>query len=665
MNRASFRIRAVLLALVILLIVCLYGVRLMAIQVVDGSSYAQLAKSRNSLTQTIQAARGEMVDRYGRPLVVNESCFDIVFDKTAMIKGEENQIILKMFQLFEDSGEKWIDNLPVSYEEPFVFEEGADNAISRLKSFLEVQEYASVEDVMLSLVERYDLQEYEPLTQRKLAGVRYEMEQRGYSINVPYTFATDVSKDLVTKVSERSDELPGVRENESTTRNYVSGDLAPSIIGMIGPIYQEEYQEYKEKGYQLNDTIGKFGLEKTFESVLRGTNGQRRIELVDGIVEEIVDEVEPQPGNTLALTIDKNLQAVTQQALADHVQNLNATAEPLAGKEAEGAAAVVIDVRTGEILVAANYPSYNLQTYNEDYAQLSQDPLHPLMNRALNGTYTPGSIFKPGVSVAALAEGTLEDEYETVTCNGIYTYFDDYQPGCTGYHGAINVMDAIKQSCNIFFYDVGRRLGIEAIDRYATMFGFGQPVGLELSTAKGQLSSPELSASLGETWEAGDVLQTSIGQSKTMASPLQLASYAATIANKGVRMQPYLVKSVHSYSFDTVISQTQPRVVCDMQVEEHVFDVVREGMERMASYWFADYPVRVATKTGTPQFYGEYTNSTFISFAPADDPQIAVAVVVEKGGGVPCAPIVKTIYDAYFGFGQGEDAQSEENLLLQ
>ena len=665
MNRASFRIRAVLLALVILLIVCLYGVRLMAIQVVDGSSYAQLAKSRNSLTQTIQAARGEMVDRYGRPLVVNESCFDIVFDKTAMIKGEENQIILKMFQLFEDSGEKWIDNLPVSYEEPFVFEEGADNAISRLKSFLEVQEYASVEDVMLSLVERYDLQEYEPLTQRKLAGVRYEMEQRGYSINVPYTFATDVSKDLVTKVSERSDELPGVRENESTTRNYVSGDLAPSIIGMIGPIYQEEYQEYKEKGYQLNDTIGKFGLEKTFESVLRGTNGQRRIELVDGIVEEIVDEVEPQPGNTLALTIDKNLQAVTQQALADHVQNLNATAEPLAGKEAEGAAAVVIDVRTGEILVAANYPSYNLQTYNEDYAQLSQDPLHPLMNRALNGTYTPGSIFKPGVSVAALAEGTLEDEYETVTCNGIYTYFDDYQPGCTGYHGAINVMDAIKHSCNIFFYDVGRRLGIEAIDRYATMFGFGQPVGLELSTAKGQLSSPELSASLGETWEAGDVLQTSIGQSKTMASPLQLASYAATIANKGVRMQPYLVKSVHSYSFDTVISQTQPQVVCDMQVEEHVFDVVREGMERMASYWFADYPVRVATKTGTPQFYGEYTNSTFISFAPADDPQIAVAVVVEKGGGVPCAPIVKTIYDAYFGFGQGEDAQSEENLLLQ
>ena len=665
MNRASFRIRAVLLALVILLIVCLYGVRLMAIQVVDGSSYAQLAKSRNSLTQTIQAARGEMVDRYVRPLVVNESWFDIVFDKTAMIKGEENQIILKMFQLFEDSGEKWIDNLPVSYEEPFVFEEGADNAISRLKSFLEVQEYASVEDVMLSLVERYDLQEYEPLTQRKLAGVRYEMEQRGYSINVPYTFATDVSKDLVTKVSERSDELPGVRENESTTRNYVSGDLAPSIIGMIGPIYQEEYQEYKEKGYQLNDTIGKFGLEKTFESVLRGTNGQRQIELVDGIVEEIVDEVEPQPGNTLALTIDKNLQAVTQQALADHVQNLNATAEPLAGKEAEGAAAVVIDVRTGEILVAANYPSYNLQTYNEDYAQLSQDPLHPLMNRALNGTYTPGSIFKPGVSVAALAEGTLEDEYETVTCNGIYTYFDDYQPGCTGYHGAINVMDAIKQSCNIFFYDVGRRLGIEAIDRYATMFGFGQPVGLELSTAKGQLSSPELSASLGETWEAGDVLQTSIGQSKTMASPLQLASYAATIANKGVRMQPYLVKSVHSYSFDTVISQTQPQVVCDMQVEEHVFDVVREGMERMASYWFADYPVRVATKTGTPQFYGEYTNSTFISFAPADDPQIAVAVVVEKGGGVPCAPIVKTIYDAYFGFGQGEDAQSEENLLLQ
>lgn len=665
MNRSSFKVRAVLLALVILTIVGLYGVRLMSIQVVNGASYVKLAKQRNSLTQTILAARGELVDRYGRPLVVNESCFDIVFDKTAMIRGQENQIILKMFQLFEESGEEWIDNLPLTLEQPFAFEDGADEAVNRLKKFLKLQEYASVADVMLSLVERYELEEYTPTLQRKLAGVRYEMEQRGYSINVPYTFASDVSKELVTKVSERSDELPGVRENESTARNYVSGDLAPSIIGLIGPIYQEEYQEYKEKGYLLNDTIGKFGIEKAYESILRGVNGQRRIELVDGMVEDIIEEVEPQPGKTIALTIDKNLQAVAQQALADHVKNLNATAEPLKGKEAEGAAAVVIDVKTGDVLVAANYPSYNLATYNKDYAELSQDSLHPLMNRALNGTYTPGSVFKPGMSVAALAEGIIEDENDTVECKGVYTYFQDYQPGCTGYHDKINVVEAIRHSCNIFFYDIGRRLGIEAIDRYSTMFGFGQPVGLELSSAKGQLSSPELSAALGDVWEAGDILQTSIGQSKTMATPLQLASYTATIANKGVRMQPHLVKSIHSYSFDTVISETVPEVVCDMQVDERVFDIVREGMERMADYWFSDYPVRVATKTGTPQFYGEYTNSTFISFAPADDPQIAVAVVVEKGGGVPCAPIVKTIYDAYFGFEEGEDRQTNGNLLLQ
>lgn len=665
MNRASFKIRAVLLALVILLIVGLYGVRLMSMQVVDGSSYAQLAKKRNSLTQTILAARGELVDRYGRPLVINESCFDIVFDKTSMIRGQENQIILKMFQLFEESGESWIDNLPLTKEQPFSFEEGASEAVSRLKKFLELQEYASASDVMLSLIERYDLEEYDPQTQRKLAGVRYEMEQRGYSINVPYTFASNVSKELVTKVSERSDELPGVRESESTTRNYVAGDLAASLIGIIGPIYQEEYQEYKEKGYLLNDTIGKFGVEKAYESTLRGTNGQRRIELVDGMVEEVIDEVEPQPGNTIALTIDKNLQAVAQKALENRVKNLNETAEPLKGKEAEGAAAVVINVKTGEILVAANYPSYDLSTYNQDYAALSQDPLHPLMNRAFNGAYTPGSVFKPGMAVAGLAEGVIEDAYDTVECKKVYTYFQDYQPECTQYHGKINVMDAIKQSCNIFFYDVGRRLGIETINRYGTMFGFGQSVGVELSSAKGQLSSPELSASLGETWEAGDVLQTSIGQSKTMATPLQLASYAATIANKGVRMQPYLIKSVHSYSFDTVISETMPEVVCDMQVDGEVFDIVGEGMERMASYWFADYPVRVATKTGTPQFYGDYTNSTFISYAPADDPEIAVAVVVEKGGGVPCAPIVKEIYDAYFGFGDGSNQQSDGNLLLQ
>ena len=288
-----------------------------------------------------------------------------------------------------------------------------------------------------------------------------------------------------------------------------------------------------------------------------------------------------------------------------------------------------------------------------------------MMNRAFNGAYTPGSIYKPGMAVTALAEGELEDRYSTVPCNHVYTYYQDYQPRCLGYHGNINVMDAIKNSCNIFFYDVGRRLGVEAINRYSTMMGFGQPVNLELATQSGQLASPELSASHGREWVPGDVLQASIGQSETMATPLQLASYVATIANKGVRMQPHIIKSIHSYSFEEIISQTQPSVVCDMGVDEEVFEIVTEGMERMASFWFADYPIRVATKTGTPQTYGEFTNSTFISFAPADDPQIAVAVVVEKGGGEVCTPIVRRIYDFYFGLGQTDSSGAEEQLLLQ
>lgn len=666
MNRSSFKLRSIILGLLMIVIFCMFALRLVNMQIVDGASYAQEAKVRTSVVQTLQAARGEMVDRYGRPLVVNESCFDIIFDKTMMIKGQDNEIILKMFDLFREAGESWIDNLPISETQPFMFVEGAEGSVSRLKKFLELQEYATVEDVMLSLIERYELEEYPAQTQRLVAGVRYEMEQRGYSINLPYTFATDVSKKLVTTISERSDVLPGVRESESTTRNYVSGEIAPWLIGIVGPIYQEEYQQLKETGeYQLNDQIGKFGIERAFESELRGKNGQRRITLMNGIVEEVNDEVEPAPGHTIALTIDKNLQAVTQQALAEHVQMLNETAEPLKGKEAEGAAAVIVDVKTGDILTAANYPTFNLQTYNQDYAQLSQDPLSPLMNRALNGTYTPGSIYKPGMAVSALAEGILEDRYSTVACNHVYTYYQDYQPRCLGYHGNINVMDAIKYSCNIFFYDVGRRLGVDAINRYSSMMGFGQPVGLEISAQSGQLASPELSASHGSEWVPGDVLQASIGQSETMATPLQLACYAATIANKGVRMNPHLIKSIHSYSFENVISQTQPSVACDMELNEEIFNIVTEGMERMASYWFADYPIRVATKTGTPQTYGEFTNSTFISFAPADNPQIAVAVVVEKGGGEVCAPIVKKIYDFYFGLDQGVSSGAEEQLLLQ
>lgn len=666
MNRSSFKIRSTILVLLILAVFCMFALRLMNMQIVDGASYAQEAKVKTSVVQILQAARGEIVDRYGRPLVVNESCFDIIFDKTMMIKGQDNEIILKMFELFQEAGESWIDNLPISKSQPFRFVEGEEGSVSRLRKFLELQEYATVEDVMLSLTERYQLEDYPAQTRRLIAGVRYEMEQRGYSINLPYTFATDVSKELVTTISERSDELPGVRESESTTRNYISGDIAPGIIGLIGPIYQEEYQQLKATGeYQLNDQIGKFGIERSYESQLRGKNGQRRIVLMNGMVEEVIDEVEPVPGRTIALTIDKNLQAVTQQALADYVKNLNETAEPLKGKEAEGAAAVIVDIKTGDILAAANYPSFNLQTYNQDYAQLSQDPLSPLMNRALNGVYTPGSIYKPGMAVTALAEGILEDRYTTVPCNHIYTFYQDYQPRCLGYHGNINVMDAIKYSCNIFFYDVGRRLGVETINRYSSMMGFGQPVDLEVSTQGGQLASPELSASHGKDWVPGDVLQASIGQSETMATPLQLACYTATLANKGVRMTPHLIKSIHSYSFEEAVFQTEPSVACDMAVSSEVFDIVTEGMKRMASYWFEDYPIPVATKTGTPQTYGEFTNSTFISFAPADDPQIAVAVVVEKGGGEVCAPVVRRIYDFYFGLDQSESSGTERPLLLQ
>ncbi len=661
MNRSSFNARIFLLAGGIALIFFLYGLCLADMQIVKGEQYAAQAQSTSSLERTLKAARGEMVDCNGTPLVVNEICYDVIFEKAYMPKGEENEIILRLFALFEEEGQEWIDNLPITSEAPFVFLEGRESDIQRLREDMGLQSWATVANVLDEMAERYGLEDYSPQTRRMLAGVRYEMERQGYSVNVSYTFAADVSKTMITKISERNSQFPGVREKESTTRHYLSGDLAPWVIGQIGPLYREEYEEYRKLGYQMNDVIGKDGVERAFEQELRGQDGKQLIYMENGIVVDIQDEQETIPGHTIQLTLDMDLQRAVQDALEEQVLYLREHAEPTRGQEARGAVAVVIEVKTGAVKALGNYPSYDLGTYRQNYSELASDPLTPLFNRALQGLYTPGSVYKPGVSVAALAEEIITPT-STVDCQGRYTYYEDYQPGCTGYHREISVRNAIMQSCNIFFYDVGRRLGIEAINRYSTWFGFGQATGIELYEETGRLASPELSAAWGNTWTPGNVIQASIGQSDTAATPLQLACYAATIANKGVRMKPHLIQSVNTYNCDSIIRETQPEVICQMDVAPEVFQVVTEGMMQMSTYGFADYPIKVATKTGSPQIDNIYTNSTFISFAPADDPEIAVAVVVEYGGGESCAPIVRKIYNAYFGIQDPADQPEGREL---
>ncbi|MDD3192856.1 MAG: penicillin-binding transpeptidase domain-containing protein [Oscillospiraceae bacterium] len=647
----------------ILAVGLIFGLVLIEIQIVHGQAYSELATKGTTRSQTIQAARGEITDRYGRPLVQNEVGYNITLDKAYLTRGKENEIILRLLGLLSAAGDEWIDKLPVTEAEPFAFRDGQEAEVAKLKDFLNVGSYTNVEDVMSWLVERYGLEGYTRTQQRQLAGIRYEMERQGFSISAPYTLAENVEVSTVIQIKERSYELSGVMVVESTVREYAAGDIAPHLVGQIGPIYAEEYAELKNQGYAMNDTIGKSGIEEAFESALRGENGKRTITLnSNGEVIDAAVTKSPVPGNSIMLTLDIDLQRVAQDTLAQEILWLQANGEEGEGREASSGAVVAIECKTGEILAMASYPTYNLATYNQDYNDLLANPDNPLFNRALQGTYAPGSIFKPLVGTAGLQEGLITPAY-TYTCNHVYTFYEDYQPRCLGWHPNYTVMDALRVSCNIFFYDLGRRLGIDTLVDYARQFGLGEPTGIELPEALGHMSSPSYSEGIGETWNPGDVLQASIGQGKSLFTPLQLATYVSTLANGGVRMKTHLVKSIKSYNLDQTVEDVEPEVMVDMNLSDTTVSAVRDGMIRASGQngysgtsgaYFGNYAISVASKTGTPETTG-FPNGTYICYAPADDPEIAVAVVIENGyHGYWGAAVAKAIFDEYF-FGKTND----------
>ena len=704
MHLKARTVRLAILGAAVVLVLLLYSLRLMQVQVVEGEMYAQMIDEGWSSTQTIKAARGEIIDRNGRPLAMNTIGRDVVIDRAFLVPGSTNEVVLKLIRIMEEADEGWIDNLPLTRQPPFRFYEGESYApaISILKRSLGLNENATPDDVVYWLKDRYDLEAHGsednpiPYTDeefRKIAGIRYEMERTNFNYNNPYTFATNIKIETVPKIKERSFDIPGVDVKESTIRQYVSGDVAPHIIGQIGKIYKEQWDEaikdgaelvngvtYAEIGgrkYAMNDVIGNSGAEQAFEYYLKGEDGERQVLLnAQNQVVDVVDTKEAVPGNTVVLTIDSQLQKVAQDSLERKILSMQAaliTYPEGEGHEADAGAVAVIDVKTGEPLVLASYPSYNLQNFQKDYTMLAQSKPPRLLNRALDGQYTPGSIFKPVVALAGLNEEVITSSSE-VYCGQIYTRFRDYQPRCLDLHGHINVIDALRWSCNIFFYDTGWELGIEKIVEYANRLGLGLPTGIELQEYTGRISSPELKArihQLGDRdWQPGDVLQTSIGQMDTLLSPLQLANYAATLANNGKRMEVSILKSVRSYTFDKVIYEHEPKVVETIEADE-AFDTIRDGMIAASRIGTARsifgeglYELTVASKTGTPET-AAYPNSTFIAYAPAEDPEIAVCVIIEKGWhGYTGAPVAKDIFDAYFSTkGRSSDEVNYVRLL--
>lgn len=435
-------------------------------------------------------------------------------------------------------------------------------------------------------------------------------------------------------------------------RSWPDGTLLPHALGFTGPITAEEWPAAREKGLAMDSIVGQSGLEEAYDDLLRGQDGQLLINTgLDGAVRATIQQRTATPGATLVLTLDASLQATLQQALRERIETLQTTAFAGGGRECRAGAAVVVDVKTGGILAAANWPGYDLNTYRTDYAALSADAGAPLLDRTFQGLYAPGSAFKPAVAAAALTAGI--DPNATVNCTGRYLYYSGYQPGCLqyGHSGPVDMRTALEQSCNIFFYDVGRRLGVDAFGSMARQLGLAQPTGVEVREAEGRLTW-----STDDNYQAGLTLMAAIGQGNTAITPAQLAVYAATLATNGQRPTLHFADRAINTATGETVWQYEPQFTT-VPGGETVFGPIRDGMKRMAqtNRYLREASVVCAAKTGSPQLADtlpngtHYVNSVLIGYAPADDPQIAVAVVLEYGGGGSNAtPVLRAVLDAWF-----------------
>ncbi|WP_101697418.1 peptidoglycan D,D-transpeptidase FtsI family protein [Clostridium minihomine] len=682
MNRLKGSSRYVFCIAVVVFAFAIYGLRLIDWQIINGEHWLNVSTKTNTSSVKMTAARGEILDRNGNPLAVNKTVYAIVFDKVYLTKETQNKTILQLTSLLDKRGEAWRDEFPIQVTASGAYEFIPDrekDVDALKKNLFRGNTYVTAEQCILELVGKYDCAGYSPQQTRTIVSVRYNMENSGFSVSTPYTFATGISSDTVGIISENAQNLPGATIEVTTVRDYPDGTVAPHILGTLGAISQEEYAKKKDEGktynsdnpsgYAYNDSIGKSGVESAFENYLRGKNGVKVIETTrTGALASSTVTQPPVAGNSIFLTIDKNIQKVAQVSLANNVKN--AQAEGKRARDGRGAdcvagGAVVLNVKDFSVLAAATFPNYDLNQYTNDptyVSNLFKDTTKPMYDRALVGSFMPGSSFKPVVAAAALQEGTITSS-SIVTCHRVYTFWQDYRPTCMGYHGPLNVIQALQKSCNIFFYDTGRRLGIDTLDLYAKRFGLGQKTGLEINEGTGILASPQVRTAAGGTWEGGDVVQAAIGQADNSFTPLQLATYVATLVNDGERLKTHVISKITNYNRDQSVmenSADSPQVVDNVNISKENLDIVKKGMRAVTqpggtAASFANYGIAIAGKTGTAEVPPHSDNTVFVAFAPYDNPEIAVAVVLEYGAyGKYSTAVARDIFDAYF-FGKTVD----------
>lgn len=630
--------RSVFAMIVVCLVIFSFALNLFNIQVKDNAYYAAQNNTEDKYVVELEAARGEIVDRNGNSLVTNRQgnsiILNAVFFPSQKDNKKRNAIIYNLIKLFEKNNEEYVQNLPLKITKNGTIKfDGKKEDIATMKSadMLNLQPYATAQNCFDAMLEKYEIEGYDNITALKIGNIRYELTRLLFSYENPVTIADDVSDETVAMIKEDNDTYLGADVRVVAYREYVDSTIAPHILGTVRKINAEEYKERKDDGYKITDQIGESGIEQACESELRGTPGELTITITkDG---EINQEVTKKPiqGNTIVLSIDRDLQVLAQNQLKTVCDKVNA---------ASSAGAVVVeDVNNGDILAAASYPTYDLNDYYDKYDELISNPRNPLWSRFAMGTYAPGSTFKPVVASASLEEGTITPS-TVFNCGGIMQYRG--QPfKCLKKiaHGGETVKTALRDSCNIFFYNCAMRLGISKIDEYASAFGLGEKTGVEIAESAGILASPENRENNGGIWNAGDTLQTAIGQSDNLFTPLQLVNYCSTIANGGTRYELHFVKSIISSATGSVTDNSK-NVAETVGLSKTTLNTVHQGMRLVATSGgpyliFGNMKTKVACKTGTSEVTvnGVKRNNGFlITYAPYEHPEIAVSSVVELAG---------------------------------
>lgn len=669
------KLRFNLITAIVYIIGIILLVQLFNLQIIHGAEYKEQSNTRLTREVTLEAARGPITDRSGNELATTKKAFRLDLYKSQITTSELNTLILQMIEILEKNGDKYTDTFPIKID-PFEFTLSSEERIVAWKRANEMDEDLSAEQIFYLFADKYQIAHQDISQMRKIIGIRYEISQNGYSWSKPVTISNDISITSSVELAERSDEFQGVEIVEQPVRTYKKGTLASHILGYISRIDSDEYKERKDKGYDQNDYIGKLGIESLYEEYLRGQDGTKQIDMtVDGTITEEYVTQESVQGAKVVLTIDANLQAIAEQALEQNIEKIKAGGF---GKvyEAKGGAAVVMNTKTGEVLAMASYPGYEPELFingisTEKWVEYRDAEVKPLFNRAIQASYAPGSTFKMVTAIAGLETNAITIR-ERIQDRGIYPR--GHNPACwvwTDYrrtHGSINVSDAIKHSCNYFFYEVGYRMGIDKLEEYARYFGLGEKTGIELpGEIAGSVASRKTAQANGQTWYEADTLVASIGQGANDFTPLQMAKYISVLTNGGNQVNPTIIKSiikadgteVQREEIENFTNEKLGLVSTEKEEKQLNPENVQSVLEGMRSVTdevggtaysvFRDFDISVGGKTGSAEA-GEWVNAWFVGFAPFEDPEIAVVVQVENGGhGYYTAEVVRELIKEYFG----------------